>query len=138
EPREALERGDELGPTVWVPAVVDRVHADQDPVRTEHPAPRERKAREIRLPRGDVGHGYPVAAALGNRDPRVGERGAAERADVDFELTMPGAAERAGDVPRCAELRAMALPVVERKRSAFVAARTRDRERRRGIETSRQ
>src|SRR5262249_47360105 len=74
-PREALERGDEFRSTIRIAAVVDRVHADHDLVRVENLGPRERETQEYGVARGHVRDRDAGAAALGDRDSRVGERG---------------------------------------------------------------
>ena len=74
--------------------------------RAEHLRPREREAEENRVARRHVRDRNSVAAALRHRDARVGERRAANSADVDSELAMLDGAERRRDASCRAKLRA--------------------------------
>ncbi len=118
QPRERLERRDELGTTIRIARIVDRVHADDDPIGFEHLGPREREREEHRVARRHVGRRYSRAAVLRHFDRRIRERRAAELADRQPQDAVLHRAERPRDLRGGGKLRTVPLPVVERERVA--------------------
>ena len=88
EVRHPLERLEVLRPAVGIARIVERVHADEDVVRTGRLREGEREGEEDRVARRHVGDRDPAAdllraRVLRHRDVR-GERRAAEGAQVDL------------------------------------------------------
>ncbi len=120
EPRQRLERGEVLRAAVGVPAVVERVDANEDVVRAEHLGPRECVGEEDRVASGNVRHGDVrphgvLAPTLRNRDRRIGESGSAEGTEIDVRDAVLVDIRRIGDALGGVELRGVALPVRERE-----------------------
>ena len=120
-----LEGLDVFRPAVRIAGIVHRVHARVDEVRVEHLGPGEREGEEHRVARRHVGDRNAGARRLRHGDRAIGQRRAAERAEIDAQDAVLARAERRGDLRRGVELGAMALAVVEAERVAVetVAAR---------------
>ena len=96
---EPLERGDEFGPAVGIAGVVDRVDAAEDVARAEHFGPAQRERQHDGVARGHVGDrdaGCRPSVSSGT-SMSVGQRGAADAAQVDVDGLVRDRAERARD-----------------------------------------
>src|SRR5439155_13857260 len=100
--------------------------------------PAERVAVKDRVARGHVGDRTAgadrlVTPALGHLDV-VGQRRAADGAEIEPQGQVPGGPERCGDLLRRLQLAGMALAVVEGEREPLVSFFARYCERRRRVE----
>src|SRR5690606_14799322 len=101
EPRSLGEAGDELRPAIRITGIIERVDANEDVMRADRLRPAEREREEDEIARGNVSYRNVVAAAdaLLRHVEIIGERGAAELAQVEREDDVPRRAEVAGDRP---------------------------------------
>ena len=111
--RESLERGDELGTTVWIAARVHHVDPDEDIARLQHFGPAEREREHHGVARRNISDRDSSRGRFRHLDPRVGERGAADARQIhahDAMLTHP---QRSGDAARGPQLGHVALAVID-------------------------
>ena len=127
--RQALEGCDELGTTIGISRVIERIHADEDVRGAERLGPGQRQRQEDGVAGGYVGRGDTAGidrAILRNR--RIGrQRGPAERRQVHVELEVPLDAKRRRHSARRLELARVALPVAEGQREQPETLRARNR-----------
>jgi len=135
----SLERGDVFGTAVGITRVIQDIHAKENILGAKDLGPGEREREKDRVAGWDVGDWDLGVRSPVFRDRNVGgEGGAAEGAEIDFEDSVLDDADRIRHPSRRVELDAMPLPVTERKRVTGEALGLGDRERRGGVDASRE
>jgi len=131
-----------LGTAIWIAAVIEAVHADEDVARAQRLRPREREGEEDGVPRRHVGDRDLLRhrlrrAVLGYGDV-VGQGGAAEGAEVEGDDDVAGDAERGGHAAGRLELGRVALAILEGEGEDVEPLGAREGERGRGIHAAAQ
>jgi hypothetical protein len=114
--RHSLVGLDVFGPAIGIAGIVERIDANEDAARAEHFGPRQCEGEKDRIARrhvGDWNARVVRVAILGHLDV-AGERGPAERAQVDVHDDVIADSIRRGDAASRVNLRGVALAISER------------------------
>ncbi len=139
---QLLVRFEVLRPTVWISAVIEGIHADEDVKGVEHFSPGEREREEDRISGRNVRNRDTSphlfdASALGNR--RItGKSGSTEQTQVYIHDNVLCNSVLSSNFARCLDFNLVTLSVTEGESVQLEALRLCNGQNRRGIKSATQ
>src|SRR5436305_9218248 len=122
----------ELRSAIRIARVIERIHADEDMICSDHLRVRQCERKENRVASGDVscryvGRRFRYAPIFRNVD-RIRERRSPKCSQIHLDRPKFLCIKRVGYAPRCLKFNAVALTVIERKAVALEPFLFRDSE----------